>query len=380
MTFDEQLKRAFDTLTDRLRHEIDRQIREAMDELAASARAEADAAAAAVAEAEAAAGAAAEADAAAAAAAEAEATVAAAAAADAAAAIAAEADAAAAAAEVAHPVESFAPAEAHAPADGAALERLVEATRAMDHARSLTEILDTLIASVAHEGTGAGVWLVRGGQMRLWRSVGIDTPQTDVALDDPRPLTEAARTSAPAHGDDGFAVPLALAGQVVAVLYAVGPAGRADAPEAWRRESPSPQSPIPSPHAIEVLSRHAASRLEALTAFKTARAMTDLADAASATSSSPSPAQASGDSEEHVSAQRYARLLVSEIKLYHEEAVLEGRRDRDLATRLGGEIARARVMYEQRVPPNIRQQADHFHDELVRTLADGDASLLQLRT
>jgi len=108
--------------------------------------------------------------------------------------------------------------------------------------------------------------------------------------------------------------------------------------------------------------------------------MTDLADAASATSSSPPPAEASGDSEEHVSAQRYARLLVSEIKLYHEEAVIEGRRDRDLATRLGGEIARARVMYEQRVPPNIRRQADHFHDELVRTLADGDASLLELRT
>jgi len=108
--------------------------------------------------------------------------------------------------------------------------------------------------------------------------------------------------------------------------------------------------------------------------------MTDLADAASARSSSPPPAEASGDSEEHVSAQRYARLLVSEIKLYHEEAVIEGRRDRDLATRLGGEIARARVMYEQRVPPNIRQQADHFHDELVRTLADGDASLLELRT
>ena len=56
------------------------------------------------------------------------------------------------------------------------------------------------------------------------------------------------------------------------------------------------------------------------------------------------------DSEEETSARRYARLLVSEIKLYHEPAVIDGRRDRDLATRLGGEIARARVMYEERVP------------------------------
>jgi hypothetical protein len=128
------------------------------------------------------------------------------------------------------------------------------------------------------------------------------------------------------------------------------------------------------------MARYAARSIEALTAFKTARAMTDLAEAASATSSEPAPARAPDDAEEHVSAQRYARLLVSEIKLYHEDAVIEGRRDRDLATRLGGEIARARVMYEQRVPPHIRQHADHFHHELVRTLADGDASLLELRT
>ena len=56
-------------------------------------------------------------------------------------------------------------------------------------------------------------------------------------------------------------------------------------------------------------------------------------------------------------ARRYARLLVSEIRLYHETAVIDGRRDRDLATRLGGEIARARVMYEQRVPPQRPRRA-----------------------
>ena len=60
--------------------------------------------------------------------------------------------------------------------------------------------------------------------------------------------------------------------------------------------------------------------------------------------------------------------------------MVDGRRDRDLATRLGGEIARARVLYEQRVPPHVRQRADYFHDELVRTLANGDASLLEVRT
>jgi hypothetical protein len=325
MPFDEQLKRSFDTLTDRLRDEIDRQVRAAMDELTASARADADAAA-----------------------------------------TAAAAAAEVAAAEAAATIASVpAPVETPPSVDGAATERLVEAIRAIDRTRSLTEILDALIAAAAHEGTGAGVWLVRGGQLHHWRSVGVDAPQTGVPLDDQGALAEAARTNAPAS-DDGFAVPLALAGQVVAVLRVTS----------YKSQVASHESQVAS-HVVEILGRHAASRLEALTAFKTARAMTDLAEASSA---SPSPAPAPDDAEEHVSAQRYARLLVSEIKLYHEEAVIEGRRDRDLATRLGGEIARARVMYEQRVPPNIRQQADHFHDELVRTLADGDASLLELRT
>jgi hypothetical protein len=307
---------------------MDRQVHAVMEELAASARAETDTAVAA-------------------------ATAAAAAAAEAAAAI----------------VSAPAPAEAPPSADGAPLERVVEAIRAIDGARSLTEILDALIAAVARDGTGAGIWLVRGGELRRWRSVGIAAPQTDVPLDDPSALAKAARTNAPAHGGDGFAVPLALAGQVVAVLSATNPDSRI---------TTTSESPIPNPDAIEVLARYAARSLEALTAFKTARAMTDRAEPAHATSSAS--AHAAGDAEEHVSAQRYARLLVSEIKLYHEEAVMEGRRDRDLATRLGGEIARARVMYEQRVPRTIRQQADHFHDELVRTLADGDASLLELRT
>ena len=90
--------------------------------------------------------------------------------------------------------------------------------------------------------------------------------------------------------------------------------------------------------------------------------------------------RALGEVSDHLSPRRLedARLLVSEIKLYHESAVVEGQRDRDLATRLGGEIARARVLYEERVPPHVRQRADFFYDELVRTLANGDATLLQL--
>src|SRR5207247_6658306 len=146
--------------------------------------------------------------------------------------------------------------------------------------------------------------------------------------------------------DHGLAAPLALATQVVAVLYVASHKSQVTSHTSQVASHPSQVAS----HEIEILARHAASRLEAVTAFKAARALTDRSDPAQV-------AAVADEAEEHVSAQRYARLLVSEIKLYHEAAVSEGRRDRDLATRLGGEIARARAMYEQRVPPHIRQRA-----------------------
>jgi hypothetical protein len=126
-----------------------------------------------------------------------------------------------------------------------------------------------------------------------------------------------------------------------------------------------------------LLTRYAARSLEALTAFKTLRAL--MQHAGTATAPEPSASDDAG-AEGDISARRYARLLVSEIELYHESAVIEARRDRDLATRLGGEIIRARAIYEQRVPPHVRERSDYFHEELVRTLANGDGSLLELRT
>lgn len=107
--------------------------------------------------------------------------------------------------------------------------------------------------------------------------------------------------------------------------------------------------------------------------------MTERAEAARAPAP-PAGGPAEGRGDQAAAAQRYARLLVSEIKLYHEADVIAGRRERDLTTRLGGEIARARALYEQRVPVHVRQATDHFHAELVRTLANGDDSLMAVTT
>jgi hypothetical protein len=78
----------------------------------------------------------------------------------------------------------------------------------------------------------------------------------------------------------------------------------------------------------------------------------------------------------HNDARRFARLLVSEIKLYNEQKVSEGRANRDLYDRLKDDIDRSRQMYEKRVSPNVSAKFDYFYDEMVSTLAEGDASKL----
>jgi hypothetical protein len=276
------------------------------------------------------------------------------------------------------------------------LERLADAVRTIDNAWSLSGILDALVAAARREAACVALLLVQSNQLRSWKFSGFgpvldsaspfDVPMADAGL-----IAEAIRSgqamienSSQDELVPGFAscppgrvmlvVPIAMSGQVVGVLYSDGePTG---GPPAW-------------PAVLEILTRHAARVLEAVTAFRTASLLTNPA------SGSPGrPAGGGGGGggdvrerpggrsavrevgdEDQQAARRYARLLISEIKLYHETDVLTGRHERDLASRLGGEIARARVLYEQRVPPHIRGAADHFHTELVKTLADGDSTL-----
>ena len=403
MTFDDQLRRAFDTLSDRLRDELERQIRAAMDELAATAREERDAAIAAahvdrqaaVESAEAARQAARSAaaerqEALQAAQAERQAALEAAHAehdaalreleADRDAALAAahaDRDAALAAAQAEREAAVAAAASAAVAASAGSADDLVAhlsaGVRAMSQASSLTAVLQALMIAAGTPGAITSIWLVRGEELQSWRHDSASTPLDPIALHADNPIADAARSKAVARGDDVVALPLTLAGEVVAILV-----------------SASPQSPAPNADALEVLAMYASRALESITAFKTARALTRQPDhsggagthaGSGAESAADIDADAGGISaDDKASAQRYAKLLVSEIKLYHEAEVVEGRRDRDLTTRLGGEIARARAMYEQRVPVHVRRQADYFHDELVRTLANGDAALLDVRS
>jgi hypothetical protein len=78
----------------------------------------------------------------------------------------------------------------------------------------------------------------------------------------------------------------------------------------------------------------------------------------------------------HVDARKIARLLVSEIKLYNEAKVAVGRKNKDLYERLKEDIERSRQTYLQRIDPDVAAKSNYFHEELVSTLAEGDAEVL----
>lgn len=78
----------------------------------------------------------------------------------------------------------------------------------------------------------------------------------------------------------------------------------------------------------------------------------------------------------HNDARRFARLLVSEIKLYNEQKVKEGREASDLYERLREAIDRSREMYDKRVQPPVAAKFDYFHYELVSNLAEGEEGKL----
>jgi len=93
----------------------------------------------------------------------------------------------------------------------------------------------------------------------------------------------------------------------------------------------------------------------------------------------PSPETATeAELKVHEEAQRFARLLVSEVKLYNEVQVALGRKNRDLYQRLKDDIERSRQAYNKRFP-SLAATTDYFYEQLVKILAEGDESALGIQ-
>jgi hypothetical protein len=269
----------------------------------------------------------------------------------------------------------------------AAVERLLAAVRTIDGARSLSDTLTGLTDAAATIAPRAALFIVanrgNGQELQGWHAAGFGdrSPKAlrfakddrascrllDLAVSSGRSVSTAAEPAPAFAGlpDDraGLAVPITVGGHSVAVLYADdATAAQPEAPASW-------------PEAIQVLAAHASACLEQITAVRTTQAIQQMSSGG--TKPATAAAGASPQGHEHdSSARRYARLLVSEIKLYNEAAVRTGREKRDLLNRLAPEIERARRLYEERVPPSVVARGTYFQQELVHTLADGDSALL----
>ncbi len=82
------------------------------------------------------------------------------------------------------------------------------------------------------------------------------------------------------------------------------------------------------------------------------------------------------DADVHRKAHRFARLLVDEIKLYNQVKVSEGRKHKDLYDRLKEDIEKSRATYQKRYGNTAAGGADYFSQELVRSLAEDDTSIM----
>ena len=73
-------------------------------------------------------------------------------------------------------------------------------------------------------------------------------------------------------------------------------------------------------------------------------------------------------------AKRFARLLVSEIKLYNESKIQSALQNNNLFDALRNEIGEAQTTYKKRFPG--AESEKYFPDALIEILADGDVCKL----
>jgi len=251
------------------------------------------------------------------------------------------------------------------------------------------EALETLVRV-----SGMAVELRAGGRLAGPMSTAAEpvtaaqSAPAEVPASAPAPAaTETAATAAPAEAP---AAP-------VSVTETLAPAAAAPAVEEEKYEpvsatteqprSPAPAQPPPPPMpSVPPLPQPSAAAAMPAAAAADPLAQTQTMPAASAPlgtkrrwgqAEAELPVEVSEDERRfHNDARRFARLLVSEIKLYNEQKVKDGRVEGNLYERLREEIDRSRQMYDKRVAANVAERYDYFHNELVGTLAEGDATKL----
>jgi hypothetical protein len=245
---------------------------------------------------------------------------------------------------------------------------ILPALRQIDATATVSAGLTAMVSAASAAVPRTALFIANGSEIDEWDAAGVPAMKRSAAGRGDRStemVVRALKAATIVRVSQAVAVPLLLDGTPVGVLYgdAEGDAedDAADA-ESWV-------------DALELIARHGVAHIGYLTALRRMQAQDWISRAPAAVH--PAVSSGSAGQEETVqSARRYARLLVSEIKLYNEAAVRDAQGRGELQRRLGPEIDRARRLYDERVPSTVPDRAQHFYQELVQTLAGGDASRL----
>lgn len=111
-------------------------------------------------------------------------------------------------------------------------------------------------------------------------------------------------------------------------------------------------------------------------AVVSSEAVSGAAAAAAAPALDPFANMSAEDADVHRKAQRFARLLIDEVKLYNQAKVAEGRKKKDLYDRLKEDIEKSRSTYLKRYGNTVAASGDYVNAEIIRSLAGDDESVL----
>ena len=310
------------------------------------------------------------------------------------------------------------PAVASGEGGGAASAVLEAAMAALQDVTSQADILNVLLDFAARFSGRVALFVVRGDSATIWQARGFPDDNGlrnfSLNLNDPvvtRVVQERVPVAAGldfdpnflarvghAAGGNAILLPLVLRDKVSALVYGdCGlEGGKLDVAALklmmrsagmWlevlslrKALGGAPPAPAPEPaaspgRAAVVTAPVSHERAAAVVASAVSESATGAARAATAVAS-PAAQMGEEEREVHVRAQRFARLLVDEIKLYNQSKVAEGRAGRDLYERLKEDIEKSRASYNKRYGSSPAAAADYFNKELVRILADNDVSLL----
>jgi hypothetical protein len=187
----------------------------------------------------------------------------------------------------------------------------------------------------------------------------LDTPSLEVLVMATSAWLEVVslRKQAQKEGGDGAAA--AVERSVTAPVQSASSFSDPFASHAPKHVAPKVPEPEPPAEVVEVAAHAVAASA-----------------AAPAAATDPFAGLSAEDSDMHRKAQRFARLLVDEIKLYNQAKVAEGRRHKDVYDRLKDDIEKSRSTYTKRYGSTVAASGDYFQKEVVRSLAEDDLSVM----